>query len=452
MPMLRRVTLGLCIALLSTRTAKFYHRQPYGLLGMFKGGLWEMGGPLGRATAEEIAADAWAADSEEAAAVPGRMLGQPTELAGKLAVVTGANTGLGKETARVLAARGAHVVLACRDEERCRDAASEVMAMDAEDAANGGSAEVRTLDLASLASVRGFAEGLLTKLGREGRSIDYLVNNAGVMALPRYEASADGYERQFAVNHLGHFFLTTLLLPALSSPGGRVINLSSLAHTLPPPDLRVETLPLNASSYDPWWVDRGVLPYGISKACNILFSLELRKRLAGRGVGVAAVHPGIVPTELGRYNALAQLGSYDAGIPLLQLLLRRQYLKTVGQGAATTLCAMLHELPTTAQPGDRATDALYWADCEPVSPDDAAAGRCGPSHRLRRSLPSHSSLRGGAHLVLRMFTGLVLDEGKAAALWARSEALVRQALDGEGDGGARYDWPDPLKLLGTASE
>ena len=269
MPMLRRVSLGLCIALLSTRTAKFYHRQPYGLLGMVKGGLWEMGGPLGRATAEEIAADAWAADSEEAAAVPGRMLGQPTELAGKLAVVTGANTGLGKETARVLAARGAHVVLACRDEERCRDAASEVMVMDAEDAANGGSAEVRTLDLASLASVRGFAEGLLKKLGREGRSIDYLVNNAGVMALPRYEASADGYERQFAVNHLGHFFLTTLLLPALSSPGGRVINLSSLAHTLAPPDLRVETLPLNASSYDPWWVDRGVLPYGISKACNV---------------------------------------------------------------------------------------------------------------------------------------------------------------------------------------
>ena len=71
---------------------------------------------------------------------------------------------------------------------------------------------------------------------------------------------------------------------------------------------------------------------------QILFSLELRKRLAGKGVGVAAVHPGIVPTELGRYNALAQLGSYDAGIPLLQLLLRRQYLKTVGQGAATTLC------------------------------------------------------------------------------------------------------------------
>ena len=106
--------------------------------------------------------------------------------------------------------------------------------------------------------------------------------------------------------------------------------------------------------------------------------MELRKRLAGKGVGVAAVHPGIVPTELGRYNALAQLGSYDAGIPLLQLLLRRQYLKTVGQGAATTFCAMLHELPAP-QPGDKATDALYWADCEPVAPDDAAAGRCGPT-------------------------------------------------------------------------
>ena len=146
---------------------------------------------------------------------------------------------------------------------------------------------------------------------------------------------------------------------------------------------------------------------------------------------MAAVHPGIVPTELGRYNALAQLGSYDAGIPLLQLLLRRQYLKTVGQGAATTLCAMLHELPTTAQPGDRATDALYWADCEPVSPDDAAAGRCGPSHCLRRSLPSHSSLRGGAHLVLGCSRGWCWTRarrrrcGRAARRWCGRLLMAR---------------------------
>ena len=115
--------------------------------------------------------------------------------------------------------------------------------------------------------------------------------------------------------------------------------------------------------------------------------------------------------------------------------------------------AMLHELPTP-QPGDKATDALYWADCEPVAPDDATAGRCGPTATVSVGCSLLPQLIASWLCACdsRMYTGLVLDEGKAAALWARSEALVRQALDGEGEGEGRYDWPDPLKVLGTAAE
>eukprot|EP01043_Picozoa_sp_COSAG02_P030220 COSAG02_NODE_1921_length_10371_cov_10.918419_1_plen_197_part_00 len=160
-------------------------RDEHGAVGLVKGGLWERSGPLGDVTADEIAADMWAAGSH-ARLVPGRMVGNSANLNGKLAVVTGANTGLGKETSRVLASRGCHVVMACRDEDRCRDAASDVMTMAAEDFERGGSVEVMQLDLASLASVRAFAEVLLGKMdegwGYSWRRIDFLINNAGIVS------------------------------------------------------------------------------------------------------------------------------------------------------------------------------------------------------------------------------------------------------------------------------
>jgi hypothetical protein len=160
-------------------------KDEHGAIGLVKGGLWERSGPLGDVTADEIAADMWAPGSH-ARVVPGRMVGKSANLNGKLAVVTGANTGLGKETSRVLASRGCHVVMACRDEDRCRAAASDVMAMTAEDFERGGSVEVMQLDLASLASVRAFAEVLLGKMdegwGYSWKRIDFLINNAGIVS------------------------------------------------------------------------------------------------------------------------------------------------------------------------------------------------------------------------------------------------------------------------------
>ena len=159
----------------------------HGAVGLVKGGLWERSGALGDVTADEIAADMWLPGSK-ARVVPGRMVGNSANLNGKFAIVTGANTGLGKETSRVLASRGCHVVMACRDEDRCRAAASDVMMMTAEEIERGGSVEVMQLDLASLASVRAFAEVLLSKMdegwGYSWQRIDFLINNAGIVSCP----------------------------------------------------------------------------------------------------------------------------------------------------------------------------------------------------------------------------------------------------------------------------
>jgi len=175
----------LALVLAAALLLKTCLQQQHGLPGLIKGGLWERSGPLGEVTASEVAADMWAPGSQ-ARIAPGRMLGASANLNGKLAVVTGANTGLGKETARVLASQGCHVVLACRNEGRCREAASDIMTMSAEDAERGGSVEVMQLDLASLASVRAFAEVLLSKMdegwGYNWQRIDFLINNAGIVS------------------------------------------------------------------------------------------------------------------------------------------------------------------------------------------------------------------------------------------------------------------------------
>lgn len=165
----------------------------HGAVGLVKGGLWERSGPLGDVTADEVVADMWLPGSK-ARVVPGRMLGNSANLNGKFAIVTGANTGLGKETSRVLASRGCHVVMACRDEDRCRAAASDVMMMTAEEIERGGSVEVMQLDLASLASVRAFAEVLLSKMdegwGYSWQRIDFLINNAGIVRKEKLPSSA----------------------------------------------------------------------------------------------------------------------------------------------------------------------------------------------------------------------------------------------------------------------
>jgi NAD(P)-dependent dehydrogenase (short-subunit alcohol dehydrogenase family) len=196
---------------------------------------------------------------------------------GRVAVVTGANTGLGFETARRLAEHGASVVLAVRDTEKGKRAAARM----------NGDVSVRELDLTSLESVRAAAAGLRATHPR----IDLLINNAGVMYTPR-QTTRDGFEMQFGTNHLGHFALTGLLLDLLLPvPGSRVVTVSSTGH-------RIRA----AIHFDDLQWERSygrAAAYGQSKLANLMFTYELQRRLAARGTTAAvAAHPGISNTEL----------------------------------------------------------------------------------------------------------------------------------------------------------
>ncbi|MFG2022402.1 oxidoreductase [Streptomyces sp. NPDC048825] len=203
---------------------------------------------------------------------------------GRIVVVTGANSGLGLATSRELARRGAHVVLACRSEERGARARDRILG-EIPDA----QVELRALDLGRLASVREFAAEFAASHGHE--RLDLLINNAGVMALP-HGRTADGFETQFGVNHLGHFALTGLLLPLLlKTPGARIVTVSSTMHSV----ANIDINDLNSERrYNRW------LAYSRSKTANLLFTHELARRLTATGSDVvaAAAHPGYAATNL----------------------------------------------------------------------------------------------------------------------------------------------------------
>lgn len=210
-------------------------------------------------------------------------------LTGKTAIITGANTGIGLETALDLARRGARVILACRSVEK-GEAAAEVVRQ------RTGNQKVLfvRLDLASLDSVRTAANAILQK----EQKIDLLINNAGI-ALRAYAKTKDGFEAHLAVNHLGHFLLTNLLLPSLkAAPSARVITVSSSLYK------RCSSIDFYAlNSSDPTRYNNKMpgLAYSQSKLANVLFSRSLSKRLLGTGVCTYVLHPGLVPrTELAR--------------------------------------------------------------------------------------------------------------------------------------------------------
>ena len=204
------------------------------------------------------------------------------DLTGRTIVVTGANSGLGYEGSRAFAAKGAHVVMACRSAEKGEAACAKVRAEKP-----AGKVEVMSLDLASLASVRRFAEELSNRVDR----VDVLCNNAGVMAIPRRE-TADGFEMQLGTNHFGHFALTGLLLrKLLATPGARIVTQSSGAHR----GGRMNFDDLHGKlRYQKW------LTYGQSKLANLLFAFELDRRLREKGANAISVacHPGYAATEL----------------------------------------------------------------------------------------------------------------------------------------------------------
>lgn len=299
------------------------------------------------------------------------------DLGGKRILVTGASAGLGVETARALAAHGAHVVGAARDLAKAERATAEVRAAAK---AGGGSFELIELDLASLASVRAAADRLVA----DGRPFDIVIANAGVMA-PPFGHTADGFETQFGTNHLGHFVFVNRIA-GLISDGGRLVNLSSAGHRFS--DVDLDDPNFETTAYDPW------VAYGRSKTANILFAVEFDRRHKARGVRAAAVHPGGIRTELGRHMSeadeealMASINDANAAAGLPPFVY-----KSIPEGAATSVWAAV------------------------VADANAVGGRyCEDCHV--GELVEGEGLRGG-------YRPYALDADHAAALWAKSEELV----------------------------
>jgi NAD(P)-dependent dehydrogenase (short-subunit alcohol dehydrogenase family) len=265
------------------------------------------------------------------------------DLSGKRAVVTGGSSGIGVETARELAGAGADVTLAVRD-----TAAGERTAADITATTGNPAVHVGRLDLSDLASVAAFAADW-------SEPLHLLVNNAGVMALPDLQLSRDGWELQFATNHLGHLALALGLHDALAAAAAaRIVSLSSRAHLRSP--VVFDDVNFSSRPYDPW------LAYGQSKTANVLFAVEATRRWGGDGVTANAVHPGaIAETNLSRHmdpQALADLRSSGAFA-----------FKTTEQGAATSV--LVATSPQLDGVGGR-----YFEDCNeaPVLSSSDVAG------------------------------------------------------------------------------
>ncbi|CAG5895824.1 unnamed protein product [Menidia menidia] len=253
-------------------------------------------------------------------------------LDGKTVIITGANTGIGKETARDLAKRGARIVMACRDLERAEEARSDIL----EDTGNENLV-IRKLDLSDLKSIKAFAD----VINREEKQVNILINNAGIMMCP-YSKTADGFEMQFGVNHLGHVLLTYLLLDLIKrSAPARIVVVASVAHTWT--GLRLDDIN-SERSYDT------MKAYGQSKLANVLFARSLAKRLQGTGVSVFSLHPGVVQSDLWRH----QHQCIQVAVKIF-----RVFTKTTVEGAQTTIyCAV--------EPGLESLSGGYFSDCAPA--------------------------------------------------------------------------------------
>jgi NAD(P)-dependent dehydrogenase (short-subunit alcohol dehydrogenase family) len=306
-------------------------------------------------------------------------------LTGKRILVTGVSAGIGVETARALAAHGAQVVGAVRDRAKAENATAQVRN---EATANGGSFELVQLNLASLQSVRTCADALLA----DGTPFDLVIANAGVMATPLGH-TADGFETQFGTNHLGHFVLINRIAPLIRA-GGRVINLSSSGHRFANVDL--DDPNFERTPYEPF------LAYGRSKTANILFAVAFDARHKNRGIRAAAVHPGAIQTELGRYMEPEQIQK------LIEMINQSQAAggqtpfqwKNVPQGAATSVWAGV--VASGEEVGGH-----YCENCHvgKIVLDDAVI----------------SAVSEGVR-------GYALDPRNAEALWRKSEELIGESF------------------------
>nr|WHW29697.1 putative SDR family NAD(P)-dependent oxidoreductase [uncultured bacterium] len=240
-------------------------------------------------------------------------------IAGKHFLVTGGSSGLGAETARALAAKGAEVTITARDTGKAKRITDSIRV------ATGNEVAIEQLELGSFTSIREFAE----RINSSGKKIDILINNAGVMACP-HNTTEDGLELQFGSNHIGHFLMTNLVKDSIVE-GGRVVSLSSAGHKMAPVDF--DDPNFEHRDYDKW------LAYGQAKTANALFAVGLNSRLAKRCIEAFAVHPGVIVTDLGRH-----LSKQDVLQMAASMGDNMQY-KSVEQGAATqTLAATEPEL------------------------------------------------------------------------------------------------------------
>ncbi|GAA6096729.1 dehydrogenase/reductase SDR family member 13a.3 [Tachysurus ichikawai] len=265
-------------------------------------------------------------------------------LQGKTAVVTGANTGIGKATAMDLARRRARVILACRNKEKAEAAAYDIRR-------ETGNTDVlfMHLDLASLKSVRDFAE---TFLKTEPR-LDLLINNAGLIVGGKTE---DGFGMAFMVNHLGHFLLTLLLLDRLKASGqSRIVNVSAKLHCLGSVDFSTLSTHKDLVSGHSLW--HTFMAYCHSKLCNVLFTRELANRLEGSSVTCYSLHPGVVATELGR--------NIHFWMRLPMLIISKFFFLTPDGGAQTTLHCALQE-------GLEPLSGRYFSSCALCNVSDMA--------------------------------------------------------------------------------
>lgn len=295
------------------------------------------------------------------------------DLTGKRILITGVSAGLGVETARALAARGASIVGAARDLDKARAATAGIPGI-----------ALIPLDLASLESVRAAADAL----NAAGETFDVVIANAGVMATPQGR-TADGFETQFGTNHLGHFVFVNRIA-SLIRDGGRFVSLASAGHRFS--DVDLEDPDFETTPYEPF------LAYGRSKTANVLFAVEFDRRHKGRGVRAAAVHPGGIATELGRHlspDAMQALvdnlnAQREAGAPAFEF-------KSIPQGAATSV----------------------WAAA--VASADEVGGRyCEDCHVAERN-EAGGTMTGGVR-------AYALDPERAKALWAKSEEMVGESF------------------------
>ncbi len=307
------------------------------------------------------------------------------DLSGKRVLVTGGASGIGAETVRAMAAKGAQVIIAARNLENAGQVKASVVA-----ATGNQNIDILFLELGSLAKIGASAAEFLARY----ESLDVLINNAGIMACPQGQTE-DGFELQFGSNHIGHFYFTQKLMPALlKADSARVVALSSMAHRMSPvvfDDIQYQHRP-----YEKWQA------YGQSKTANILFAVGLNERYADQGVEAFAVHPGAIATPLGRHlgeeeiQALIDANKTSANNPED---VERSGIKSVEQGAATSCYAA-----TASELSGKG--GVYLEDCG-----------------IALQVSDDPNFRGGVR-------EYALDLANAQRLWEITEELIRPHIQG----------------------